>query len=394
MNRQFCWKCGARLLVTASHTHSESMTPMDRMDEMDEHVLERVSALEYAVSGLTRRVEALAESVERVAANNFIDHTMIETLTDSLEAAGIDLASLEAEWRRRLDMRMAENEEIDRLGERMEQIIASYRGPHRKSFTMWMERAYEQIASERHAESLVSLESAMAEDPTNDGLAMLLAEVFFESREFAAAGRCLGQVLERQPDHFEATLLLGLLEKGHGNIRQAQRLLERAVALRDDSHSAHASLGSLLIDRGKGREAQTHLKRALELKPTATAHYMLGSIYREDGNRKRALDQFERATELDPQFGEAFYQMGLVCQAMNWSRKAQECFRRAKRLGSTRPTDTGGLARGSRTRPTGGRKTGRRKSKKTENRIDPDYLNGLVRDELHLTTCWNGKRAK
>ena len=81
---------------------------------MEEHVLERISALEYSINTLSKRVDSLMETIERVAASNFIDHTMIETLTDSLESAGIDLANLEAEWRKRIDSRILETEEVDR----------------------------------------------------------------------------------------------------------------------------------------------------------------------------------------------------------------------------------------------------------------------------------------
>ena len=95
------------------------------MSFMDEHVLERISAMEYALSKINKRLDSLVETVERVAANNFIDHTMIETLTDSLESTGVNLSSLDAEWRKRIDSRLAENEEVDRLGSRMERIMDS-----------------------------------------------------------------------------------------------------------------------------------------------------------------------------------------------------------------------------------------------------------------------------
>ena len=72
---------------------------------------------------LTKRVDSMMETIERVAASNFIDHTMIETLTDSLESAGINLANLEAEWRKRIDSRILETEEVDRLGNRMQRIM-------------------------------------------------------------------------------------------------------------------------------------------------------------------------------------------------------------------------------------------------------------------------------
>src|SRR5207245_8833014 len=129
LEREFCWKCGSKLLVTAG------AVPMDSaIAYMDEHVLERISALEYSINNLTKRMDSLMETIERVAASNFIDHTMIETLTDSLETAGIDLKNLEAEWRKRIDSRILETEEVDRLGNRMQDrksVVEGKRGQYR-----------------------------------------------------------------------------------------------------------------------------------------------------------------------------------------------------------------------------------------------------------------------
>src|SRR5687767_10914153 len=86
LSREFCWKCGYKLLVASG------LAPFDSpMAYLDEHVLERISALEHSITALTKRVDTLMDTVERVAAGNFIDHTMIETLTDSLQSAGINL---------------------------------------------------------------------------------------------------------------------------------------------------------------------------------------------------------------------------------------------------------------------------------------------------------------
>jgi tetratricopeptide (TPR) repeat protein len=382
MSRQFCWKCGTKLLLAAA-----ASVPDTRMSFMDEHVLERISAMEYALSAMNKRVDSLMETVERVAANNFIDHTMIETLTESLESTGINLSNLESDWRKRIDSRMTQNEEIDRLGERMESIIEAYRGSHRKQFMMWMERAYELLASDRPAESLSSLESAFSQDPSNYELGMLLAEVFFQAQEFASAGRRLRQVLDAQPDHFEATLLMGLLEKSHGNLKEAETLLQKAVRLRDDSHSAHASLGSLFMDRGNRKRAMEHFNRALELKPSATTHFMMGALYYQDGRQRQAVKHLKEATQLDPDFGEAFYQLGLACQELNWSRKAKECFQHAQRLRPQQIPEPHGPKTGqAKARPS--------KACSTGNAISPDQLTDLVTEELHLTTCWDVKRTK
>ncbi len=345
------------------------------MTFMDEHVLERLSAMEYTLSAMNKRVEALTETMERVAANNFIDHTMIETLTESLESAGVNLANLESEWQKRIDSRLTENEEADRLGSRMEQIVDFYRGSERKQFTLWVERAFDLLVSDRTEESLTSLESAFRHDPSNYELGMLVAEVFFQAEQFLSASQCLARVLEAKPDHFEATLLMGLLEKRNGNPHAAQQLLEAAVGMRNDSASAHATLGSLFLDHGNRKQALEHLKRALELQPSATIHFMLSAIYYEGAKHKRAIDHLKLATQLDPDYGEAFYQMGRLCLEMNWRRKAKECFTNARRI-NPREQRYHQEMRGF-----------------SEYHVSPDELGGLVRDELRLTGC-GAKRSR
>src|SRR5262249_54637291 len=150
-------------------------TSHEIMPFMEEHVLERISSLEYSINVLNKRLDSLIETIERVAASNFIDHTMIETLTDSLESAGINLANLEAEWRRRIDSRILETEEVDRLGARMQRIMESYTGPDRKQFGLWIEKSYDLFVADKPQESAHFLKSALEHDSGNLELGLLLA---------------------------------------------------------------------------------------------------------------------------------------------------------------------------------------------------------------------------
>src|SRR5438094_1415405 len=183
LEREFCWKCGSKLLVT-----SGAVGLMDApIPFMEEHVLERISGLENSIGTLSKRIDALVEMIERVAASNFIDHTMIETLTDSLETAGIDLKNLEADWKKRIDSRIIETEEVDRLGNRMQRVMDSYRGSDRKQFGLWIEKSYDLFVSDRVGESLHYLKSAYEHDPNNHELGLLLAEVYFQEKNYTKA---------------------------------------------------------------------------------------------------------------------------------------------------------------------------------------------------------------
>ena len=361
LNREFCWKCGARLLVASGVSSMDTSIPF-----MEEHVLERISALEYSINTLNKRMDSVMETLERVAASNFIDHTMIETLTDSLETAGIDLANLEAEWRKRIDSRILETEEVDRLGDRMQRVMEGYRGPDRKQFGQWIEKSYDLLLADRGAESLHFLRSAYEHDPGNLELGLLIAEAYFQAKEYGSGITALQKVLETKPDHFEATFLMALLHQRKGNLREAQARLERAVNLRKDSSAAHATLGSLLANVGNKSQALKHLSTSLKLKPSAPVHFLLGSMYYEAGQHKRAVGHLRKATELDPEFGEAYYQLGLLCLETNQLRKAQECFKTAQALN---PRET---------------RYRKRVRSFSEDATGPEQLNGLIREELRM----------
>jgi tetratricopeptide (TPR) repeat protein len=311
-------------------------------------------------------VEALSETVERVAASNFVDHTMIETLTDLLQSVGINLENLETEWRKRLDTRLLETEEMDRLGDRVERIIDSYRGSDRKQFTFWIEKSYDLLLSDHPAESLHFLRAALEHEPGNFELGLLLAEVYFQVKQYTDAKECVASVLAAKPENFEGTFLLGLIQHRNGNLRDAQVKLERAVGLKKESSAAHASLGSLLAETGNNKQALKHLSAALKLKPSAPVHFLMGAVYYGAGQHKRAIQHLRQATKIDPQFGEAHYQLGLLCLEMNWLRKAQECFKTAQALN---PRET---------------RYRKRVRSFTKDATGPDQLNTLIREELLL----------
>ena len=333
---------------------------------MEEHVLERISAIEYSLNMVNKRLDSLMDTIERVAASNFIDHTMIETLTDTLETAGIDLRNLEDEWRRRIDSKIQETEDVDRLELRVKHIMEGYHGSQRAHFGLWIEKSHDLLLDEKAKESLYFLKLAFEHDPLNSELGLLLAEVHFQEEDYASAMKCLNRVLDTRPDHFEATFLTGLIQQRKGALLDAQKRFERAVGLKKDSSAAHATLGSLLADVGNKKQALKHLSMALKLKPSASVHFLLSAVYYSSGESKRAIQHLKQATELDPQYGEAFYQLGLLCLEMNWLRKAQQCFKTAQSLNPREKRYR------KRVRTFSGESTG------------PDQLTRLIREELRL----------
>ena len=63
--------------------------------------------------------------------------------------------------------------------------------------------------------------------------------------------------------------------------------------------------------------------KSIKLKPfNSQTHYAAGRIQSDLGNFDKALDSFSKAVKFDPEFGDAYYRMGIAYDNLNESREA------------------------------------------------------------------------
>lgn len=306
-----CEACGAYLLVI-SHT-PDSMIGGLLDNSLEEHLLERISALESALTRANERFEQLLEIAQQQATGSFYDHVMIESLTEMITEHGlIDSEDLEERWRNRLARHYQETAERERLEERCDRVISSYRGNQRERFTSLVEKGARLIGEGRSRRGLRSLEDALLLDDRNVELRFILGEAYFILGRNPEAADFLRTTLDQRHDHFEACLLLALLsgEQGHGEV--AKDHFARALAIDANSFAAHYGLGRLLASEGKLSEALTHLRRALSLRPSPEMHYLVGRAYFELGRFEPATRHLQKAVRLDPRFDVAQYSLGYL----------------------------------------------------------------------------------
>lgn len=306
-----CEACGAYLLVISRTPDS---IPGEGIDNtLEEHLLERISTLESALSRANERFEQLLEIAQQQATGSFYDHMMLESLTELLtERQTLDAEELEHRWRMRVARHYQETAERERLDERCERVIATYRGPHREEFVERIEEGAMLLGEGRTRRALRAFESALALDEHNVELRYILGEYYFLLGKSIESSLFLRTALEEQTDHFGARLLLGLLSGDIGEEDAARLHLEKAIALDANSFAAHYGLGRLLAREGKMAEALPHLKRALALNPTPETHYLVGRAYLDDGRPEQALRHLQKAVRLDPHFDVAQYSLGFL----------------------------------------------------------------------------------
>ena len=124
---------------------------------------------------------------------------------------------------------------------------------------------------------------------------------YHRAGNLAAAARHYRGVLAREPDHADASCLLGILRHQEGQAALAVELIGRAVALRPGVAGFHASLGLAWQAQGRHAEAAEEFRKVLELNPNdAAAHVNRGVAVRALGQTGPALDHFRRAVTLNP----------------------------------------------------------------------------------------------
>ena len=119
------------------------------------------------------------------------------------------------------------------------------------------------------------------------------------------------EVLEQNPDNFDALQLLGTLAGQTQRLELAVAYLDRAIALKPDHAEVHSGRGNVLKNLKRFDEALASYDRAIALKPEyAEAHDNRGNALMDLKRFDEALASYDRAIVLRPDFAEAHNNRG------------------------------------------------------------------------------------
>ncbi|HEY5610686.1 MAG TPA: tetratricopeptide repeat protein [Thermoanaerobaculia bacterium] len=335
--REFCYRCQNKLLVLSGITSFEE-DDLDEYDDepevsLDEHLLERVSALEEIVKRWTEALRVSVESIHKHERAIFVNQTGLLSLKEILDKKNIlseeELVDL---WESKMGEQMLALEKKERFGERKDRILSLFHGDRKERFTELINEAQTSIESFDQERGMKALEEAFKLDRENYELSFFLGEMYFNDGDLDRAKIFLERTLEVQPDHFDAAVFYGVLLHERQDLKGAERWLRRAIQISQESFLPYFSLGAIYALQGKLLRAQKFLQKAVELESIPQAHYLLGTIFYEKGQLERAIRSFQSAIKLDPEYEEAIYHLGLCYLDRNWNRKAMDCFQEALEL--------------------------------------------------------------
>jgi pentatricopeptide repeat protein len=335
--REFCFRCQNKLLVL-SGLNSYEDDDADEYEEdadvsLDEHLLERVSALEEIVKRSAEGLRSVADAIHKHERAIFVNQTGLLSLNELLGKKNVvsreELVDL---WESKMGEQMLALEKKERFAERKDRIVSLFRGEKKDRFHHFLHEAEMAIDAFEPDRGMKALEEAFKLDRDNYELSFFLGETFFNDGNLDRAKNYLERTLEVQPDHFDAAVFYGVLLHERQDLKGAERWLRRAIQISQESFLPYFSLGAIYAVKGKLLRAQKFLEKAIELEPIPQAFYLLGTIFYEKGQLERAIKSFQGAIKLDPDYEEAIYHLGLCYLDRNWNRKAIQCFQEALEL--------------------------------------------------------------
>ncbi|HKO54878.1 MAG TPA: tetratricopeptide repeat protein [Thermoanaerobaculia bacterium] len=336
-DREFCFRCQNKLMVLSGVSSFEEEEMDDYEEEgdvsLDEHLLERVSAIEEIVKRSAETIRSLVDAVQKHERAIFINQTGLLSVKELLEKKNVVSADELVElWESKMGEQMLALEKKQRFTERRDRMMSLFRGERRERFLQHMadaEGAFDAFEPDR---GMRSLEEAFKLDRDNYELSFFLGEMLFNDGNLDRAKSYLERTLEVQPDHFDAAVFYGVLLHERQDLKGAERWLRRAIQISQESFLPYFSLGAIYARKGKLLRAQKFLEKAIQLEAIPQAYFLLGTIFYEKGQLERSIRSFQAALKLDPEYEEAIYHLGLCYLDRNWNRKAIQCFQEALEL--------------------------------------------------------------
>ena len=336
--QETCHRCGNKLLVVsgvseAADTNDEFF--IQAQEDLEEHLLERISALEDGVRRLSQALASTGQHIGQLEHNLTVAHAGIQSLGGLLEAQGIvTRAEVVDGWESVADRELLSRDLSRRFKARSERILsqASHSGQATDEFRDKL-RALEFALVGSDAEVIRGMLSDLAAmAPESDELWSFIGEASFHSNELETARIAFRKVVELRGPQFEALVYLGAVASDLGQWDEAEEALTHAREIAPDAFLPHFTLGALKVVCGEHRDAVTHLERSLRLQEAPQSLYLLGLSRLELGQSGRAVKALRRATELAPEFEDALYHLGIAYLRRGWTNKALDAFQRVLRL--------------------------------------------------------------
>jgi len=330
-----CVRCGAKLLIVSGPPEEDPELTEEGLfraqEELEEHILERLTALEEGFRQLSTIIGATVERTAQIEHNLTVTHAGVEVLGELLESRGVlSRTEISSGWERSVDREMISRDLSRRFRQRSQRILslAEHTGDASEAFRRQL-RALEIALLGRQIDLARELATELIRmAPENDELWSFIGEAAFETGDLESARIAFARVLELRGPHYETLIYLGTALSDLGELDEAESVLRQALEMAPDSFLPRFTLGALEVIRNRFARALTLLEDAVALDELPQVWHLIGICQLNLGHAGKAITAFRRAVELAPEFEDALYQLGLAYLRRGWNRRARETFQR------------------------------------------------------------------
>ena len=138
------------------------------------------------------------------------------------------------------------------------------------------------------------------------------------------------QVLQLQPQHFDALYYAGLIAAQSKNFTEAVELFAQAIISNPEHAQVYYDHGRALIDLKRYQEALQSCQQAIKLNPHyLPAIYNQGYVLQQLGHYQEAIERYQQVLRLQPDNASAYNSIGLVLHQLKHYQAALENYQRA-----------------------------------------------------------------
>lgn len=203
--------------------------------------------------------------------------------------------------------------------------------PEAQRLTILLAMAHYGLAE--YAQAAPLLKHAVAADPTNLPLRMVLAHSCLWSRQYQCVLSVYHEILALNAESAEADMLAGEAADAMKDGDRAIKLFQSAVKANPRLPNAHFGLGYLLWTRMKYKEAASEFEAELAFDPgQVQAVLYLGDSYMNLGMTEQAQATLEKAVRLDPSLWRAYLDLGILDAKAGHDEDALKQMRQAAKL--------------------------------------------------------------
>ena len=141
------------------------------------------------------------------------------------------------------------------------------------------------------------------------------------------------RILEHDPDHSDASHLIGFIAHQRGENDVAVDLIRRAIKIHPDSAFYYNNLALALSELGKLEEAVACCQMGLTLNPNMVqAHCNMGNVLKSQGKLTESVSSYQKAIKIKPDYVEAFNGLAVTLREQGQLARAISCTRKALAL--------------------------------------------------------------